>query len=59
MDAIVIEPCVSVRGCVLRTGSLGPDGVDVCGDQPPQHFTRKEPFALICVIISVSPPCAL
>ena len=25
----------------------------------PQHFTRKEPFALICVIISVSPPCAL
>jgi hypothetical protein len=61
MDAIVIEPCVSVRGCVLRTGSLGLDGGDVCGDSisPPQHFTRKEPFALICVIISVSPPCPL
>ncbi len=58
MDVIVIEPCVGLRGCALRTGSLGPDGGDVCGDQP-QHFTRKEPFALICVIISVGPPCAL
>lgn len=40
MDAIVIEPCVSVRGCVLRTVSLGLDGGDVCGDQPPA-FHKK------------------
>lgn len=44
MDAIVIEPCVSVRGCVLRTGSLGLDGGDVCGDSispPPPAFHKR------------------
>ncbi len=46
MDAVDIEPCVSVRGCDLRTRSLGLDGDDVCGDQTFQHFSQERSHSL-------------